>query len=139
VSAPVRIRGHNLLCIQGFVGKGYSPEFVANMTRVIESLGPDTLVTVDATPDALCSSCPNLAESGCALHGEGSEAGIVHQDRDVMGRLAIAEGDTVAWAHIVARITASIQPDDLDSICGACPWLPLGVCKEGIAALTKQV
>jgi len=60
----VELRAHNLLCIQGFVGKGYSPEFVANMTRVIESLGDETRVTVIAAPDALCSACPNLADSG---------------------------------------------------------------------------
>ena len=138
MSRAVSLRGHNLLCIQGFVGKGYSPEFVANMTRVIESLGPDTPVTVSATPDVLCSSCPNLADSGCALHGEGSEAGIVHQDRDVMGRLEIAEGETIAWSAIVARIAASIEPSDLDSICGSCPWLPLGVCKSGIRALNER-
>ena len=80
----MRIRGHNLLCIQGFVGKGYSPEFVANMTRVVESLGDDVEVTVVDRPDVLCEACPNLAASGCTLHGEGSERGIFSQDQDVM-------------------------------------------------------
>ncbi len=134
----MRLRGHNLLCIQGFVGKGYSPEFVANMTRVVESLGEGVEVTVTAEPDVLCASCPNLAESGCALHGEGSETGIVSQDRDVMKRLGITEGETLDWSGVVARIAGAIQPDDLDSICGACPWLPLGVCKAGISALRAE-
>ena len=61
----MELRAHNLLCIQGFVGKGYSPEFVANMTRVIESLGNDAPVTVTASPDVLCSACPNLTDAGC--------------------------------------------------------------------------
>ena len=138
MSAPVRLRGHNLLCIQGFVGKGYSPEFVANMTQVIESLRAETAVSVHAAPDVLCAACPNLVESGCALHGEGSEAGIVHQDRDVMRRLGIEEGETLEWGNIVARIAATIEPSDLDAICGSCPWLPLGVCKSGIARLTRR-
>ena len=131
----MKIRAHNLLCIQGFVGKGYSPEFVANMTRVIESLDDATPVEVLASPDVLCEACPNLKPTGCALHGEGSEAGIVKQDRDVAARLGIAEGETVAWSEILARIRARIAPDDLDSICGSCPWLPLGVCKAGLAKL----
>ena len=131
----MRIRAHNLLCIQGFVGKGYSPEFVANMTAVIEQLGADTDVTVLDEPDVLCSACPNLAESGCALHGEGSEAGIVQQDRDVMRRLGLTAGDTVSWSDILDRIRANVRPDDLDGICGACPWLPLGVCKTGLRNL----
>ena len=133
----MELRAHNLLCIQGFVGKGYSPEFVANMTRVIESLGDQTRVTVTAAPDALCGACPNLAVSGCALHGEGSEAGITHQDRDVMRRLGIDEGAALAWSDIVSRIARSVAPDDLDEICGACPWLSLGVCKQGIARLNE--
>lgn len=133
----MRLRGHNLLCIQGFVGKGYSPEFVDNMTRAVESLDDAAEVVVIDEPDRLCSACPNLVESGCALHGEGSERGIVHQDRDVMARLGIAAGETLAWGEIVARIRTRIAPDDLDDICGACPWLPLGHCKAGLIRLRQ--
>ena len=128
----MRIRAHNLLCIQGYVGKGYSPEFVANMTRVVESLGDDLEVTVVDRPDVLCDACPNLEAGGCALHGEGSERGIVAQDRDVMHRLGINPGAKHAWSDIMKRIRSNIRPDDLDSICGSCPWLPLGHCKEAL-------
>ena len=128
----MRIRAHNLLCIQGYVGKGYSPEFVANMTRVVESLGDDVEVTVVDRPDVLCDACPNLEASGCTLHGEGSEQGIVHQDRDVMHRLGIDAGSAHTWSDIMTRIRSNIRPDDLDDICGSCPWLPLGHCKDGL-------
>ena len=133
----MRIRGHNLLCIQGFVGKGYNPEFIANMTRVVGSLDGAARVTVIDQPDVLCAACPNLAESGCALHGQGSEKGMVQQDRDVMGRLGITAGETLPWSEIVSRIAERVVPDDLDDICGACPWLPLGVCKAGLRALDR--
>jgi hypothetical protein len=131
----VRIRAHNLLCIQGFVGKGYSPGFVANMTAVIASLDDDAEVTVAADPDVLCAACPNLEESGCALHGEGTEEGIVRQDRDVIARLGLAEGEAYRWGEIVSRIAERVAPADLDDICGSCPWLPLGVCKVGLGKL----
>lgn len=133
----MRLRGHNLLCIQGYVGKGYSPEFVANMTRVVDSLGPDTEVTVVVEPDVLCDACPNLSAGGCALHGDGTEKGIATQDRDVMGRLHIEHGHTLTWGEIVERIRDSIRPDDLDGICGSCPWLPLGHCKDGLRRLAR--
>lgn len=134
----MRLRGHNLLCIQGFVGKGYSPDFVANMTRVVESLGARAEVTVLDEPDALCAACPNLADSGCTLHGEGTETGIVRQDRDVMRRLGVTPGDTLAWGDILARIRRGVAPEDLDEICGACPWLPLGHCKEWLRRLRSS-
>ena len=128
----MKLRAHNLLCIQGFVGKGYSPEFVANMKSIVGGLGGTTEVTVVAEPDSLCSVCPNLKQSGCALHGEGTEKGIVRQDKDVLARLGLADGQTVTWGEILARIRARVKPDDLDSICGTCPWLPLGHCKNGL-------
>ena len=128
----MKLRAHNLLCIQGFVGKGYSPEFVANMKSIVGGLGGTTEVTVVAEPDSLCSACPNLKQSGCALHGEGTEKGIVRQDKDVLARLGLADGATVTWGEILARIRARVKPDDLDGICGTCPWLPLGHCKNGL-------
>jgi hypothetical protein len=133
-----RLRAHNLLCIQGFVGKGYSPEFVANMTRVVEGLAPDAGVTVLDEPDALCAACPSLADDGCTLHGPGTERGIVHQDRDVLRRLRLEAGARVTWREVLARIAKSIEPDDLDDICGACPWLELGTCKAGIERLRMR-
>ena len=136
----VRLRGHNLLCIQGFVGKGYSPEFVDNMTRVVDALhaDPQREVRVVAEPDALCDACPNLSRHGCELHGPGTERGIVFQDRDVLHRLGIADGETLTWDAILERIRGAVGPDDLDQICGACPWLPLGHCKGGLRRLTAE-
>ncbi|HEX5136326.1 MAG TPA: DUF1284 domain-containing protein [Planctomycetota bacterium] len=131
----MRIRAHNLLCIQGFVGKGYSEEFVANMKAIVGGLGGGTQVTVLDEPDNLCAKCPNLKATGCALHGEGTERGIVAQDRDVLDRLGLEAGQTIAWGEILDRIRASVEPDDLDDICGSCPWLPLGHCKAGLKRL----
>ena len=92
-------------------------------------------MTAVAEPDRLCAACPNLREGDCALHGDGTEKGIVAQDRDVLARLGLAAGETVAWKGILDRIRANVGPDDLDDICGTCPWLPLGHCKEGLARL----
>ncbi len=131
------LRGHNLLCIQGFVGKGYSEAFTSNMSDAVDALrrDPSLEVTVVDAPDRLCSACPNLTGAGCALHGPGTERGIVHQDRDVLARLGLAPGATLPWGEVLERIRRSVAPDDLDAICGACPWLPLGHCKEGLAQL----
>lgn len=134
----MKLRAHNLLCIQGFVGKGYDAAFVANMKGVVESLEDATPVTVVAAPDTLCSACPHLQGGGCTLHGAGTEAAIVHQDRDVADRLGIADGETLRWGEIVARIARSVAPGDLASICGRCPWLPLGHCSDGLRRLRQR-
>lgn len=57
------------------------------------------------------------------------------QDQDVMARLGIAEGERVPWREILDRIAKRVKGDDLAAVCGNCPWLPLGYCKEGIDRL----
>jgi hypothetical protein len=138
---PIDIRGHTLLCLQGFRGEGYSPDFVANMASLYRRLllDPKIPVRVVVEPDAICAACPNLAPSGCRLRGEGSEAGMKEQDQDVMRRLSIAPGEVLSWEEILRRIAASVSPGMLTEICGDCPWLPLGYCAEGIEGLRKDL
>ena len=62
---PVIIRGHTLLCLQGFRGEGYSPDFIDNMAAIHARLQaePGTPVRVTDTPDHFCVACPNLKGS----------------------------------------------------------------------------
>lgn len=141
-STPIRLRGHTLLCLQGFRGEGYSPGFVANMAAIHQSLcnQPEATVQVVASPDAVCSACPHQQESaGCTLNGEPSEADMIHQDRVVLGRLGLKAGDHLSWQEILARISTSMRGDDLPSICGRCRWLSLGYCHEGIDRLHSSI
>ena len=137
---PIRIRGHTLLCLQGFRGEGYSPGFVENMAAIHRQLtnNPTGPVLVVDAPDAICSSCPNLKDGGCHLHGPGSEEGMIAQDRDVMHRLGIDRGEELPWQEIVHRIAQAVRGEMLPEICGKCPWLPLGYCKEGMDRLRDE-
>ncbi len=134
---PLIVRAHTLLCLQGFRGEGYSPAFVENMGAMHRRLStdPNLPVLVLARPDAICSACPHLQADGCHLKGAGFEAAMQRQDRAVMARLGIVEGEILPWGEILRRIAARAEGADLDAICGACPWLPLGYCREGIDAL----
>jgi hypothetical protein len=138
-SSPVRLRGHTLLCLQGFRGEGYSPGFVANMTAIHQALttDPDRQVEVIASPDAVCGACPHQQSSGCTLNGERSEEEMVAQDREVVRRLGLTAGDRLRWADLLDRIRNSVNGDDLPSICGGCRWLPLGYCREGVNRLRE--
>ena len=135
---PYQIRGHTLLCLQGFRGEGYSPAFVANMTKIHAALlgNPDQLVTPIASPDEICASCPHL-NGGCTLRGPQSEGEMIAQDRVVLQRLGLVENQAVTWRHVLQRISATTAGKDLSTICGACPWLPLGYCAEGIDRLKR--
>jgi hypothetical protein len=136
----VKIRGHTLLCLQGFRGEGYSTGFVENLAAIHEELArhPARLVEVRAEPDAVCGACPHQAASGCTLNGPASEGDMRAQDRDVLGRLGLHPGDQLPWAEILDRIMASVAGSDLPAICGGCRWLPLGYCREGLEKLRER-
>jgi hypothetical protein len=140
-SASVRLRGHTLLCLQGFRGEGYSSEFIANMAAIHRTLTdhPEVLVEVLASPDAVCAACPHRHPSGCMLNGERSEEEMIEQDHEVLRRLRLKVGDRLRWYDILARIQTSVTGDDLPSICGGCRWLPLGYCLEGINRLHNSI
>ncbi|TAK02249.1 MAG: DUF1284 domain-containing protein [Candidatus Manganitrophaceae bacterium] len=134
---PLIIRGHTLLCLQGFRGEGYSPAFVENMKAIHRRLSgdPEATVQVTAGPDLICRACPHLQSDGCHLKGPGFEEPMKRQDREVMARLGLAEGEILPWGEILHRIAAQVEGSDLDAVCGSCPWLPLGYCRQGIDAL----
>jgi hypothetical protein len=136
---PVIIRGHTLLCLQGFRGEGYSPDFIDNMATIHVRLQsqPETRVLVTDSPDHFCAACPNLKE-GCTLRGPDFERHIVSQDRQVLDLLGLRAGQELTWAEVLHRIGSRARGEMLDGICGDCQWLSLGYCKEGIERLRSS-
>lgn len=135
--APIPLRAHNVLCLLGFRGEGYSPGFVRETTAVHAALAadPGRLVRLLAAPDRLCSACPNLREGGCALGGEDHEAHMRAQDEDVLARLGLAAGAELPWREVLDRVARGVAGADLPSVCTTCPWLHLGWCAEGVDRL----
>jgi hypothetical protein len=133
----LRLRGHTLLCLQGFRGLGYSPGFVENLSAVHRGLAanPEILVEVVDAPDVVCGACPHEAGLGCTLNGDGTEAGMKAQDQAVLGLLGLRPGDRLRWAEVQQRIGRFIQGSDLPTICGQCRWLSLNYCRDGIDRL----
>ena len=133
----MRLRAHHLLCLLGFRGLGYSPEFVANMDGIAQRLRsfPETLIEIMCQPDDICFSCPFLGEKGCKHKGPSSEKRRRGQDRAVIARLNIKAGEKLNWLEARERMRSFINPQDLDVICRDCQWLPLGHCAEGLRKL----
>ena len=136
----IPIRAHNLLCLLGFRGEGYSVHFVSEMWDVHRTLSENPLqrVLVLNTPDRLCGACPNLRMGGCTLQGPNHETHMRSQDEDVLSRLGLEAGEAYTWAEILTRIAASVRGGDLPGICTTCPWLHLGWCAEGIDRLRSK-
>ncbi len=126
-----QLRGHHLMCALGFRGHGYSPAFAANMADILAALdrAPETPVQVVDVPDGICAAFPADQPGHCL------EADVVERDRRVIARVGLNVGDVLTWRELRRRLGAAFSPADLDGLCTTCRWLPLGFCREGLAAL----
>ena len=134
-----RIRGHTLLCLQGFQGKGYDDKFIANMKKIHETLfnDPTTEVEIVASPDDICSHCPYLIDNGCTLKGHESGKDVIEKDNSVIEFLGFKPSGRHKWEEILQRISETVNASMLIGLCDKCPWFPLGYCEEGILRLKR--
>ena len=125
----MRLRAHHIMCLQLFRGKGYSPDFVRNMTLVKQLLDErgDSRLHLVFSADDLCGHCPHLGTSGLCDH-EQKTAGI---DRRVSEKLCIKEG-IYRYDELRTKLIPFMTPDHLRSICGDCQWIQFCLsCVEG--------
>lgn len=116
------LRAHHLMCVTTYQGKGYSPEFVANMNRVWHALRAGAYHRVRATSvaDPLCGACPNLQDPGedtsCRYHGS-----ISGRDRRMLAAMGWQEGEVVELAPVLEHIHAN-HADLMARVCVGCDW-----------------
>lgn len=138
------LRAHHILCIQGFRGKGYSEEFVSNMTNIVEYLNEgNIMVKVVNTPDYICLSCPNNIcqddmikfEINNTYDNKGlceNERYIKNLDNEVLKTLNIDESHIYSYNNLLLKIKQYLTEEKFENICGSCKWYGLGYCREGL-------
>ncbi|MFT8320756.1 MAG: DUF1284 domain-containing protein [Bacillus sp. (in: firmicutes)] len=133
------LRGHHLLCVHGFQGMGYSPDFVQKMTEVVTDVQNDELdfpIKVVTGLDETCLFCPHSREGIC--NAPKANEFVLGLDQKVLTHLQIEKDQTYQKEELVSLVTEKVNPDDLDFLCEGCSWLSYGVCKEGIRKLQKK-
>lgn len=134
------LRGHHLLCVHGFKGMGYSPDFIVKMASIVKdirNIDLDFDIQVVAAFDDACMACPHRGETECEA-SEGSNDHVLSMDRNVIDHLGLEPGAVYKKSELVAITAEKVQPSDLDNLCKNCSWLRYGVCKEGIEALRQS-
>lgn len=119
----LQIRGHHLLCIQGYQGYGYDRQFEKNMSFIKEYLmANNPLVEVVTDLDAICASCPNAGDSGCNLDCDANET-IKLMDQNLLKALAIKPGTLLNAETLFTLTNTKLQTKlDLTGICDQCRW-----------------
>lgn len=127
----VRLRGHHLLCMLTYVGKGYTPAFSANFDRIARRLSEGEDVLLVQGPDDICAPmafacgahCPSDSvrrRDGEALAAAGRVLGLVLQPG---GRFCLTS-PMVACMRL-AFAAARAGEAGLRRACGGCEWADL--------------
>lgn len=130
----IKLRGHHLLCLLGYRGMGYSPDFCVNMTKIYETLRsrPETRIAIVEGPDEICAAFPSDEQRP---HCE--DLSVYRKDAAVLEMLGLQTGSEWSWAEILGKIAAEFVPKDISVVCATCPWEPYGVCAEGVRLVTR--
>ena len=123
-SRPARLRGHHLICLHFFHGKGYSPEFVVNMMHTLERLDEGRGIVVEGRDD-VCSACPSrFDEAKCILLSETHHSGGIRElDRIALELLDMQVGDEFDFNE-VRRKVRPILAEWRETACAGCDWEP---------------
>lgn len=114
----IKLRPHHGLCIRHFEGKGYSEEFVKNMTLLIASLTDETEVSLVIKKDDICKACPNWNNHQCD-----SQERVVRFDHQVLQYIGCRDGEMMTYGDFQALIEKHIiNQDRFDLVCGDCEW-----------------
>lgn len=118
-SSDYKLRAHHSLCIQFFEGRGYSEDFVREMTDIIGQLNeynPEVIIT-DAC-DIICEICPNNIDGKCT---SGQKAGNI--DRRCLEIYGISSNSKISWKKLKALANDRIISENrLKEVCGDCQW-----------------
>ena len=138
----VRLRHHHLLCLLTYVGKGYTPAFVANMDRMAARLAAGETVTITDGPDDICRPLLDGDDAEEAPHCLKTSAAR----RDAHAATALsalldmpltAGTELVLDAGRIARLRAAFAAGDIRAACIGCPWHQL--CSDVAADGFRQV
>ena len=123
----VRLRPHHLLCLLSYSGRGYSPAFSANMTRIAGRLGAGERIEIVEGPDDICAPLLNEADPHCRRAGAAERDRMAARD---LGRLpgapAARPGAGLVFAPgLVRRLRAAFASGRIRTACAGCEWIDL--------------
>lgn len=122
----VRLRPHHLLCVLTYVGRGYSPAFTANMTKIAHRLGAGEDIELVAGPDDICAPLLDHPDPHC------HRPSVMERDRaaarglhDLLGLDVRTGAHWVLDDDVIRRLRAAFASHQIRSACAGCEWVDL--------------
>lgn len=95
-------RGHHLICLHFFNGKGYNSEFIENLAAALGAAG-DAGIEVCYGADTVCRKCPSLREDACQ-YSQGADKEIKTMDQMALTLLGAVPGDRLDWQQVREKL-----------------------------------
>ena len=122
----VSIRPHHLLCMLTYLGKGYTPDFVAGYDRIIKRLNAGEDLRLVDGPDEICQ--PMLSEPNCHCHNDSvrqRDSQAAEAIGTVLG-IHLSPGSAVILsASTTDRLRQAFAEGEIRAACGGCEWQEL--------------
>ncbi|MEN2984293.1 MAG: DUF1284 domain-containing protein [Dictyoglomaceae bacterium] len=115
----MKIRGHHLLCILHFEGKGYSQEFVKNMELIKERLEKGERFLLVISGDDICYKCPYY--KGRCLR-ESNIGEIERKDKNIISFLELKRNRRYSYNDISKIIFEKMNKIIFEDLCKDCSW-----------------
>ena len=114
------LRGHHVLCLQGFQGYGYDENFVKNMSEINRIRKLDsTSVSVTNEADDICKACPNLKGGICENQIQNDN--IISMDDEVLSKLDPTKEYNSPDLFKKVETTFNSK-ESVSKICSKCMW-----------------
>ena len=126
---PVRLRGHHLLCILPYVGKGYTQAFVDHFDALVGRLNAGEEIVIVEGPDDICASMHDKNGPTCESGEHCLKPRAAQRDRTALTAVA-----TALDCSLETRSTLHLTPDQythlrrlftegaLREACQGCEW-----------------
>ncbi|WP_461462616.1 DUF1284 domain-containing protein [Methanobrevibacter sp.] len=119
----IKLRGHHLLCIQGFQGYGYSDKFQENMKNIHKKImSNEETIQIVTSPDDICEFCPNLNKGQCKDYIEDQK--ILKMDTIVLDKILNKDNKKEYKPSELFEIVnnAFREKKDIEDVCIGCMW-----------------
>lgn len=142
----MELRAHHLLCIPMYQGHGYSEGFCTHMTEIIKRIkNTEEVFRPLASPDEVCSQCPNLQPPVQRSGDDGSkqpESDILElkgrrcdheektsgKDRMLLESFGLVCGEKYGREELRETVLSHMTEGIFDRSCGKCRWHEQGLC-----------
>lgn len=133
----IKLRGHHLVCLCYFIGRGYSSDFIENMSKIwkfLKSCPNLKNINIVCGFDDLCSCCPNKFKNSedvlqtSYFNFEGcSSKNSLNRDKAYLNLFRFKIGSFVSFAEVSKKESSLVSDYVFSKFCGSCRWFKLCV------------